>query len=267
MFQLLDGKKLAKKVLRELKKDIQRLPVKPRLLVFMIGENCASRIFVRKKQEACQSLGIVFRLKKISAALATAQVCRVIAEEIKNFSPNGVMAQLPLPSDLNTIKVLKCIPRKMDVEGFNGGKMISPVGRGIVALLNEYGLSVSNRNIAVVGAGRLVGKPVSRLLRDLGGKVKIYDRETKNLAEKIKKADIVISGVGKPGLISGAMLKSGAVVIDAGTSMVAGKIQGDVDLKTVCSRASYLAPVPGGIGPLTVAMLLANLVELIKKNR
>ena len=136
------------------------------------------------------------------------------------------------------------------------------MARGIAALLREYGLSVKNKNIAVVGAGRLVGKPVSKLLRDLGGKVKVFDRETKDLAGKIRKADIVISGAGKPNLIQGAMLKPGAVVIDAGASMAAGKIQGDVDFTTVSSRASYLAPVPGGVGPLTVAMLLVNLVEL-----
>ena len=265
MIKILDGKKLAKKVLDELKKDIQKLPNKPRLLVLMIGENRASRVFVRKKQEACRILGIIFRLKKISSKFSTARVCRVMAEEIKNFAPDGIVIQLPLPSGINTTKVLACIPRRLDVEGFAGGKIISPVARGIAALLREYGLSVKNKNIAVVGAGRLVGKPVSKLLRDLGGKVKVFDRETKDLAGKIRKADIVISGAGKPNLIQGAMLKPGAVVIDAGASMAAGKIQGDVDFTTVSSRASYLAPVPGGVGPLTVAMLLVNLVELAKK--
>ncbi len=265
MFHILDGEKLAQKFIQYLQNEVKNLPAKPHLLVLMVGKNRASQIFVRKKGKICRMLGINFSLKIIRAPFSTKRVCQILGLAIKQKKPHGVVVQLPLPKGVNTDQVLKCIPKEMDVEGFNNHAIVSPVALGIVTLLTEYKITIKGRKIAVVGAGKLVGRPTARLMKRLGAKVKIYDQDVKNLAGHLREADIIISGVGKPHLIQGTMIKRGAVVVDAGTSLQAGKILGDVDVTSAREKASFFAPVPGGVGPMTVVMLLMNLVELVKK--
>lgn len=263
MFQILDGKKLARNFFCYLQKEIKSLSVKPHLLVLMVGQDRASQIFVRRKKEICHSLGVSFSLVTLSASSPAPKICQVLRLAIKQKNPHGVVVQLPLPQGINRDQVLKCIPKKMDVEGFKNRAIVSPVALGIAALLAEYKIGVKGRKVAVVGAGKLVGEPTARLMQKIGASVKVYDQNIKALAAQVKKADIIISGVGKPNLIRGTMIKKGAVVVDAGTSWKAGKIQGDVEVASVKKKASFLAPVPGGVGPMTVMMLLMNLVELV----
>jgi len=264
MAQILDGKKLAKKFLVEIKKEVKRLKKKPRLLVFLVGKDHASEIFVRAKERACLGVGIDFVLERITAQTPTLKICEIIKQKDKEESPDGIVVQLPLPRGVNVDQVLRCIPSTKDVDSLTSDLVESPLVLAIITLLSEYGIEFKDRKVVVVGAGRLVGQPVSNMARRLGGLVKVCDLKTKNLQKETQGADILISGVGKPGLIRASMIRQGAVVVDAGTSFLGSKVKGDVNFPEVLKKASFITPVPGGVGPMTVVMLLTNLIELTK---
>ncbi len=262
--QILDGRKLAKKFLKEIKKEVRTLSKKPRLLVFLAGGDRASEVFVCAKKKACAEIGIDFVLEKIPLGNSTDDICQIITKKDREENPDGIVVQLPLPRGIDPDKVLACIPREKDVDSLSGDLVKSPLALAIIALLSEYKIGLKDRRVVVVGAGRLVGQPVSDLFRSLGARVRVCDFLTRDLKKETLDADILISGVGQAGLISAPMVKEGAVVVDAGTSFVRGKIKGDVDFASVKEKASLIAPVPGGVGPMTVAMLLINLLDLIK---
>jgi len=264
MAQILDGRKLAKKFLKEIKKEVRTMTKKPRLLVFLAGRDQASEVFVRAKKKACAEVGIEFALKKIPPESSTDDICQIIKNKDRQENPDGIVVQLPLPSGVDPDKILACIPREKDVDSLSGDLVKSPLALAIIALLSEHKIGLKDRRVVVVGAGRLVGQPVSDLFRSLGARVKVCDFLTRDLGKETLGADILISGVGKAGLISAPMVKEGAVVVDAGTSFVRDKIRGDVDFVSVKEKASLIAPVPGGVGPMTVAILLMNLLDLIK---
>jgi len=233
---LLDGKKIAGKLLNEIKKEIKEKKLQLKLAVILVGENSVSEIFIREKEKACQKVGIDFELFKFPSIIAPETLEREIKKIVNSPENSGIVIQLPLPKNINAQEILNLIPSEKDID-----------------VLSEKSIR------------KLVGKPLSFWLKREGVEFSIIDEKTKNISARIKEADIVISGVGKKGLIKGGMIKNGAIVIDAGSSCEKDKISGDVDFKSVSQKASYITPVPGGIGPLTVACLLKNLVKMNKK--
>lgn len=273
--KLLDGKKLADKILANIKKEIKNCHLKLRLAVILVGENMASKIFIKQKQKACKEVGIEFKLFNFSRKITSDRFKKEIKKIAKNPSNSGIIIQLPLPSHINTQEILDLIPfgKDVDVLSENGLERFSqrtlpimpPTVGGISRMLKKYKIDIIGRNIVIVGAGRLVGYPLALWFLRQKSTVSVLNKYTKDFFSFIKKADILISGVGKPNLIRGNMVKKGVIIIDAGTSMKNGKLVGDVDFNNVSRKASYITPVPGGVGPMTVACLIENLIAINKK--
>ena len=262
---LLDGKKLSEKILNNLKKEIKARQLKLRLAVILIGESPVSKIFIKEKEKACKKIGIDFIFFQYSEN-GSRDIIKKKIKKIANDPVNsGVVIQLPIPKTFNTGELLNFIPERKDVDvlsdksfqKFSKGKLaiLPPTVGAAATLLERYGIEIENKNIAVVGRGRLVGKPLAAWLKLQKVKFSIADKNTKNISSFIKKADIIISGTGQKDLIKGDMVKEGVVVID---------FDHDVDFKSVSKKASYITPVPGGVGPMTVACLLENLTKLAR---
>lgn len=245
---IIDGKEISENILENLKREIEEKQLKLKLAVVLVGDDFASKIYVKRKGEACQKIGIKFELFNFPSNIPESE----LENEIKKISSmpdvSGVIVQLPLPKGFNAEEILKTIPKEKDVES------VSPVIRAIEYILKEYNISLENKKIALIGRGKLVGGPLAEWLENQNLEVVDIDG--------IKEADVVISGVGKPRLINGDMVKQGAVVIDIGFSHDEhGKAVGDVDFESVSPKAGLITPVPGGVGPMTVACLLENLVH------
>ena len=234
---ILNGRKLADKILNNLKREIKEKQLKLKLAVVLVGENSDSKIFIRQKKKACEKVGIDFELFKFSSKISNSELKKEIKKIVQKSDINGIVVQLPLLKNLHTEEILNLIPKEKDAE------IVSPVVCAIERILKEYKISLRNKNIVLVGKGRLVGQPVAIWLKKRNLKFSDID--------EIKNADIIISGAGKPNLIKGGMVKKGVIVIDVGK---------DVDFKSVSKKASYITPVPGGVGPITVACLLENLI-------
>lgn len=234
---ILDGKKLSEKILKKLKAKIKRKRLKLKLSIVLVGEDSDSKIFVREKQKACERVGIDFELFKFSLKISNSELKKEIKKIVQNPNIKNIVVQLPLPKCLKTEEILSLIPEEKDAE------IVSPVVCAVDRILKEYKISLKDKKIVLIGKGRLVGRPLSTWLRKQKMKFSNID--------KIKNADIVISGAGKLNLIKGEMIKKGVVVIDIGK---------DVNFKSVSKKASYITPVPGGVGPVTVACLLQNLI-------
>jgi len=272
MAKILDGKKLTRKILEELKEKIKSSNLKLKLAIIFVGENPASQAFINQKEKVCRALGIGFELHRYPETIKTEGLVQAVKGISANPQVSGVIIQLPLPVHIDSQVVLGNILPEKDPDVLtprNSAKFYSgdfslllPTLAGIVRLLEEYKIKVKGKNAVVVGAGKLVGRPAAFWLISQEATVTVVNVFTKKLADFTKKADLIISGVGKPGLIKGIMVKKGVVIVDAGTSVKKKEIVGDVDFKSVSKKASFITPVPGGVGPMTVAMLLENLVKL-----
>jgi len=270
--QILDGKNLAERVLFNLKKRVKR---KLTLTVISIGENPVSKIFIQQKKIACERVDFNFRLYQFPAKIKSQKLKNEIKQIVKNPANSGIIVQLPLPGKFIPEEFLNLIPEEKDIDVLSEkslGKfyqgvlpILPPTVGGILCLLKRYHINVKGKNVVILGAGRLVGFPLALQLLKEKATVSVLNEFTKDAPSFTKKADILISGVGKPNLIKGKMIKRGAVVIDAGTSLKRGRLVGDVDFKSVAKKASYITPVPGGVGPMTVAFLIENLVKLKTK--
>ncbi|MCL0056722.1 bifunctional 5,10-methylenetetrahydrofolate dehydrogenase/5,10-methenyltetrahydrofolate cyclohydrolase [Dehalococcoidia bacterium] len=275
--KILDGKKLSERIIADLKKKIKKSNLKVRLVVIQVGENLVSQIFINQKKIACQKTGIDFQSYKFSAKTSSLEFKKAITRIVKNPINSGVIIQLPLPKRFEggIEQFLNLIPEEKDIDvlsekslgKFYQGtlKILPPTVNGILYLLKNYKIKLKGKNVVVIGAGRLVGFPLAVQLLKEKATLSVLNEFTKDTPSFTKKADILISGVGKPNLIKGNIVKRGVVIIDAGTSLEKGKLSGDVDLQSVSKKASYITPVPGGVGPLTVAYLLENLVKLNKR--
>lgn len=262
--KVLYGTELSERMLEKLK------GTKAKLSVIQVGDNPVSKTYIAKKREAVNSIGADFELVELPEDITKEELIEKIKEIAKNT--DGLIVQLPLPKHISRDEVLKAIPMEKDVdvlspdsfESFALGDfpVLPPTVCAVSELFLEYGVNVKEKDVVVVGAGRLVGKPLTAWLKMQGANVVVLDRNTEDLSFQIKKADIVITGVGKPNLITGKMIKDGAVVIDAGTSVEGGETSGDIDFESVSKVASMVSPVPGGVGPLTVSCLLRNLAIL-----
>lgn len=274
MAQLLYGDTLAEQMLQRLRR--QKFTRKPRLVVIQVGDNAASATYIAEKEKAAEDIGIGFELLKFPRATPYKKLQRAIAEQTARRSITGIIVQLPLPNKTHAQEVLDSIPVEKDVDVLSSasfgqfalGKLAitPPTVRAILLLLSHYDVSLKGKLVVLVGAGRLVGLPTSIQLIHEKATICVANGYTKNLAVLTRQADILISGVGKPNIIRESMVKKGAVIIDAGTSGEKGKTRGDVDFDNVIRRAKAITPVPGGVGPLTVACLLENVVALSQRS-
>lgn len=262
---LLNGRKIADRILEDLKKEIKSRQLNCKLAVVWVGNDAASKIYIREKGEAAKRIGAGFEFYHFKENISSAKLKKEIENIVKNPENSGVIIQLPLPQNKDTNKFLNLVPENKDIdvlseigfEKFSKGKLdiMPPTIGGISALLREYKIFLRGKNVVIVGAGRLVGKPLAAWMRMQNIDFAVLDRRTEDLAYFTKKADVLISGVGKKNLIKGDMVQSGAIAIDVG---------GDMDFKSVSKKAGFMTPVFGGVGPLTVACLLSNLVKLSK---
>ncbi len=275
---LLDGKKLSQKIQNEIKQDVELLKkasITPGLAVILIGDDPASRVYVKKKAEACKEVGIYSIVHEMPENIKEETIINTIDLMNKNDSINGILVQLPLPPHINQTKILETIDPKKDVDGFhpfNMGRLVLGLDSfvpctplGVMKMFKEYDIDLKGKNVCIVGASNIVGKPMAALLLNAFATVDICHIYTKDLKEHTKKADIVIVGVGKAGLITEDMVKDDAIVIDIGINRLDnGKLVGDVDFENVSKKCSHITPVPGGVGPMTIAMLLSNTIKATK---
>lgn len=275
MVTILDGKKLRDKILDGLQKRVEGFVRKPSLAVILVGDNPASRIYVNNKKKMSERIGINSQIIDFESGVSEDVLLSKIEELNKDDSVDAILVQLPLPSHISKEKIINSINPDKDVDGFtpyNFGKLFSGevpnvypcTPKGIMLLLDEYGIEIEGRHAVVIGRSNIVGRPVAQMLLDRNATVTMCHSRTKNLAQITKTADILVSAVGK-NIIKGEMLKSDCVVIDVGIFKDEnGKTRGDVDFESSSKIASYISPVPGGVGPMTIASLMLNTVELFE---
>lgn len=269
---LLDGKSIAEKVLAAVREETSVVKKRLRLAVVVVGEDPVVRSFIAKKKQAGESVGIDVRVYPFPETITTNELRKRIAEIVHEKKNTGVIIQLPLPEHINKQYILNAVTPEKDVDvlssraigNFAVGKspILPPIVGAVKTLFEEYGVAWRGKTIVVAGAGTLVGKPIALWLLAEHAPFSILTSETPDAQELLRRADIIVTGIGKPGFITGDMVKDGVVVIDAGTSESEGRIAGDIDFDSVSKKAFALTPVPGGVGPLTVAMLFKNLVAL-----
>ena len=269
----IDGKGIAQKTLAYIEKEHKLLKDKygraAGLAVIMAGDNPASEIYVKNKIKACETAGIYSQTIKLDENVTEKDLIEEIEKLNKDDKIDGILVQLPLPAHIDELKIINAISPEKDVDGFhsvNLGKMIigdktgflpcTPYG--IMQLLDEYGIDPAGKDTVIIGRSNIVGKPAAILFIEKSATVQVCNTKTKNTKEKIRNADIVIAAVGVPNFIKGDDIKEGAVVIDVGINRVNGKLCGDVDYEEVSEKAGYITPVPGGVGPMTIASLIKN---------
>ncbi len=268
MARLLDGRTLSKKILGEIKEAQLNLS----LAVVLVGGDPASRSFIKQKEKACEAASVKFRKAEFEEKINQEDLIKGIKKTSEENC--GLVVQLPLPPGFDSQEVLNSIPQEKDPDvlsekgfkefEFGDSLVLPPVVGAVNHFLKEYSISLSGKKVVLLGKGRLVGKPLSVWLGKKGVDFSIVEKDTEGPRDILREADLIISGIGKPKIIKGEDVKEGAVVIDAGTSLDKGQLTGDVDFKEVSKKASYITPVPGGLGPLTVACLLENLLNLNK---
>lgn len=279
--EILDGKAISKQIQAETKTKVQQFldthSIQPKLAAVLVGEDPASQVYVRNKERACGRAGINSDLHRLPDSVSTADVLRLVAELNNDDSVHGILVQLPLPGQVDAREVLDAISPDKDVDAFhphNVGlisqgrpRFLPCTPHGIVQLLKRYELPVAGKHVCVIGRSDIVGKPMAMMLAqrssNLGpemanGTVTLCHSRTPNLTDVCRQADILIAAIGQPNFVTAEMVKPGAVVVDVGINRTDSGLVGDVDFAAVMNVASYVTPVPGGVGPLTVTMLLEN---------
>ncbi len=276
---ILDGRILSNKIQNEVKEDadiLRQNGITPGLAVVLVGDDPASHAYVKMKEKACDEVGIYSILHKMPSTISEEKILETIKMMNENPNIDGILVQLPLPSHVDATKIIETINAKKDVDGFhpyNVGRLVAGLDGfvpctplGVMRLLEEYMIDVKGMNICVIGASNIVGKPMMNLLLNAGATVDICHIFTKDLKEHTKKADMVIVGVGKINLITEDMIKENAIVVDIGINRLSnGKLVGDVDFENVSKKCSFITPVPGGVGPMTICSLLKNTLLAGKK--
>jgi len=278
--QLIDGKALANKIHAEVASEVEKLKqeenIVPGLAVILVGDDPASHAYVKMKAKACEKVGFYSITHNMPDTISQDEIIATI--EMMNNNPriDGILVQLPLPKHIDTNKILEVIDPKKDVDGFhpyNVGRLATNLDGfvpctplGVMKMFEEYDINLEGKDVCVVGASNIVGKPMAALLLNANATVTVTHIYTKDLKSHTSKADIVIVGVGVPALIKEDMVKDGAIVIDIGINRIEdGSLVGDVDFPAVSKKCSYITPVPGGVGPMTIAMLLANTLKSAKQ--
>lgn len=280
MAVLIDGKKVSAEIRSELREKVDAMVAekkkRPCLAVILVGDDPASQVYVRNKQKACEEIGIAVEGANLAADISQESLEYIISSYVERKDIDGVLLQMPLPKGLDAQKALRCIPPEKDVDAFHpenvghimrGDYNFLPcTPAGIMELLDRYGIEVEGKNCVVIGRSDIVGKPMAMMLLHKNGTVTICHSRTKNIADITSRADILVSAVGKAGFVTADMVKEGAVVVDVGMNRNAeGKLCGDVDFAAVEPKVSYITPVPGGVGPMTVAMLMKNTVTAAER--
>ena len=278
MANLIDGKALAAKVRQELKEEVIKLQndgINPKLAVILVGNDSASKIYVRNKSKACKDVGIEYEEFLLGENTTLDEILKLINTLNNREDINGILLQSPIPKGLDINKAFEAINYRKDVDGFNPlnvGKLligedtfISCTPYGIIKMLEEYNIEIEGKNVVVIGRSNIVGKPLAQCLLNRNATVTICHSKTVNLKRYTKEADILISAVGRLNLVTEDMVKEGATVIDVGMNRKEdGKLAGDVDFENVSKKALYITPVPGGVGPMTIAMLMNNVIKACK---
>ena len=279
MAELLDGKKLAKQIREELKGKCKELKEKwknPRLAVVMVGDNKASQVYVKNKSKVCEETGIDFEEHILPACTKMEELLELIEKLNNDETIHGILVQSPLPKGLDANEAFRTISPKKDVDGFNPinvGKLslnqdcfVSCTPYGIIKMLEAYNIEIEGAHAVIIGRSNIVGKPLAQCLLNKNATVTICHSRTKNLKELTKQADILIAAIGKAKFVTEDMVKEGATVIDVGINrMDDGKLLGDTDFENIKDKVSYITPVPGGVGPMTIAMLMHNVVKAAKQ--
>ena len=280
---IIDGKALSEKVLKEIEKEHSELEKKvgrkAGLAVIIVGENPASQIYVRNKIRACEKVGFHSETIRLDENITEENLLLEIEKLNNNSNIDGILVQLPIPKHIDGLKIINAISAEKDVDGFhttNIGKMmigdetgfLPCTPAGVVQMFEEYKIDLEGKDVLVIGQSNIVGKPMTLLLIKKRATVQVCNSKTKNLSEKLQKADVVVAAAGSPKLIKAIDVKEDVVVIDVGINRVDGKLCGDVDFEEVSKKASFITPVPGGVGPMTIAMLIKNTFKSYKqKNR
>ena len=278
MAEIIDGKELAKKVRKELKKEVELLKEKginPKLAVIMVGNDPGSTVYVRNKSKACEKVGIEFEEFLFDEKTEEKELLDLIDKLNADDSVHGILLQCPVPKHIDVNKAFRRISPNKDVDGFNPinvgnltigeDAFISCTPYGVVKMFEEYNIETEGKRAVILGRSNIVGKPMIQCMLNKNSTVTVCHSRTQNIGEVIKEADIVIAAIGKPNFVKADMVKDGAVVIDVGINRLEdGTITGDVDYEKVAEKASFITPVPGGVGPMTIAMLLNNVVKAAK---
>lgn len=275
MAVIIDGKELARKTRSNLKIDCEELKKKgiaPKLAVILVGDDKASKVYVKNKNKACEDVGIEFEEHILEAEITQKQLIDLIEELNNRKDINGILLQSPIPAHLDINEAFRKIAPEKDVDGFNPvnvGKLslnqdtfVSCTPYGIMKMFEEYKIDLEGKDVVIIGRSNIVGKPLIQCCLNNNATVTVCHSRTKNLKEHVKRADVVIAAIGKSKFITEDMIKDGAVVIDVGINRGEdGKLTGDVDFENVEKKASYITPVPGGVGPMTIAMLMNNVIK------
>lgn len=275
---LIDGKKVSTEIRGRLEKETAELKTKigrtPGLATVLVGEDPASAVYVRNKNKICHEIGFQSFGQNLSAETTEEELLNIIKKLNSNDEVNGILVQLPLPDHIDSEKILLSIDPEKDVDGFHpinvgklaiGNALLTPcTPTGIIALLDYYKIEIPGKHAVVLGRSNIVGKPVAHLLLQRHATVTICHSKTKNLQQVTRQADILIAAVGRPHFVNSDMVKEGTVVIDVGINRVDGKLTGDVDFDQVAEKAGLITPVPGGVGPMTIALLMENTLKAFK---
>ena len=277
---IIDGKALSDKILKEIENEHSELQAKvgrkAGLAVIIVGENPASQIYVRNKIRACERVGFHSETIRLDENITEENLLLEIEKLNNDNNIDGILVQLPIPKHIDGLKIINAISAEKDVDGFhttNIGKMmigdetgfLPCTPAGVIQMFEEYNIDLEGKDVLVIGQSNIVGKPMTLLLINKRATVQVCNSKTKNLPEKLQKADVVVAAAGSPKLVKGSDVKEGVVVIDIGINRVNGKICGDVDFEEVSQKASYITPVPGGVGPMTIAMLIKNTFKSYKQ--
>ena len=276
---IIDGKELAKKTRTNLKIECEELKEKgitPKLAVIMVGNDPASKVYVRNKSKACEDVGVEYEEYILDNNIEQKDLINLIKKLNEDTKINGILLQSPIPNHLDINEAFRTINYKKDVDGFhpmNVGKLtlnqdtfVSCTPYGVMRMFEEYNIDLSGKNVVILGRSNIVGKPLIQCCLNKNATVTVCHSKTQNIKEITKKADVLISAIGKPVFVTEDMVKKDAVVIDVGINRLdTGKIVGDVDFNSVQQKASYITPVPGGVGPMTIAMLMNNVIKATKE--
>lgn len=276
---IIDGKELAKKIRANLKiecEESKNKQINPKLAVIMVGDDLASKVYVRNKSKACEDVGIEYKEYLLSSNTKQKELIELIEKLNQDKTINGILLQSPIPANLDINEAFRTISPQKDVDGFNPvnvGKLVlnqdtfvSCTPYGIMKMFEKYNIDLTGKNVVILGRSNIVGKPLMHCCLNKNATVTVCHSKTQNLVQKAKEADILISAIGKAQFVTADMVKENAVVIDVGINRLEnGKITGDVDFENVKEKASYITPVPGGVGPMTIAMLMNNVIKATKR--
>lgn len=279
MGSIIDGKKIASEINEDAKKEVEKLKAKynqsPCLATVVVGKDESSKLYVKKRGKICEKIGVISKVYDLPEDSEENNVLELIGKLNNDENVHGIIVQLPLPKHIDKRKISEAVSPEKDVDCMNplnigrlasGDEIVAPcTPKAVIAILEKSGIKIKGKNVVIVGRSRIVGRPLALMLINRDATVTICHTKTKNLEKHTRNADVLIAATGSPGLIKRDMAKKNAVVVDVGINVVNNNIVGDVDFENVKNKASFITPVPGGVGPVTVAMVMKNTVEAFKR--